>query len=139
MSELKTRPTAASVSDFLAQQSDGRRADCEAVLRMMEAATGERAEMWGAAIVGFGRYAYTGSNRKTFEWPIVGFSPRKNDLTLYLMPGFEQREELLGKLGRHKTGKSCLYLKKLADVDTGTLQALIDRSVEAMEPQRIRR
>lgn len=138
MSELKTRPTAASVSDFLAQQPDGRRADCEAVLRMMETATGERAEMWGAAIVGFGRYAYTGSNKKTFEWPIVGFSPRKNDLTLYLMPGFEQREELLGKLGKHKTGKSCLYLKKLADVDLDTLQALIDRSVEAMEPQRIR-
>ena len=139
MSELKTRPTAASVSEFLAQQGDQRRADCEAVLRMMEAATGERAEMWGAAIVGFGRYAYTGSNRKTFEWPIVGFSPRKNDLTLYPMPGFEQRAELLGRLGKHKTGKSCLYLKKLADVDLDTLQALIDCSVDAMALQRIRR
>lgn len=139
MSELKTRPTAASVAEFLAQQGDQRRADCEAVQRMMEAATGERAEMWGAAIVGFGRYAYTNSTKKTFEWPIVGFSPRKNDLTLYLMPGFEQRAELLGRLGKHKTGKSCLYLKKLADVDLDTLQALIDRSVEAMEPQRIRR
>ena len=73
------------------------------------------------------------------EWPIIGFSPRKNDLTLYLMPGFEQRAELLGRLGKHKTGKSCLYLKKLADVDADTLQALIDRSVDAMEPQRIRR
>ena len=105
----------------------------------MEAATGERAEMWGAAIVGFGRYAYTNSTRKTFEWPVVGFSPRKNDLTLYLMPGFEGRAELLGKLGKHKTGKSCLYLKKLADVDAGVLQELIDCSVRAMEPQRIRR
>lgn len=139
MSELKTRPTTASVSEFLAQQTNDRRADCEAVVRMMEAATGERAEMWGAAIVGFGRYAYTNSTKKTFEWPVVGFSPRKNDLTLYLMPGFEGRAELMGRLGKHKTGKSCLYLKKLADVDAGVLQELIDCSVRAMEPQRIRR
>lgn len=139
MSELKTRPTSASVAEFLALQTDARRADCEAVLRMMEAATGERAEMWGAAIVGFGRYAYANSSKKTFEWPIVGFSPRKNDLTLYLMPGFEGRAELLGKLGKHKTGKSCLYLKKLADVDPGVLQELIECSVQAMAPQRIRR
>ena len=139
MSELKTRPTAASVSEFLAQQGDQRRADCEAVLRMMEAVTGERAEMWGAAIVGFGRYAYRGNSKKAMDWPIIGCSPRKNDLTLYLMPGFEQRAELLGKLGRHKTGKSCLYLKKLADVDLDTLQALIDCSVDAMALQRIRR
>ncbi len=139
MSELKTRPTAASVSEFLALQTNARRADCEAIVRMMEAATGERAEMWGAAIVGFGRYAYTNSTKKTFEWPVVGFSPRKNDLTLYLMPGFEGRAELLGKLGKHKTGKSCLYLKKLADVDAGVLEELIAWSVRAMEPQRIRR
>ena len=139
MSELKTRPTTASVAEFLAQQGDQRRADCEAVLRMMEAATGERAEMWGAAIVGFGRYAYTGSNRKTFEWPIVGFSPRKNDLTLYLMPGFEGRAELMARLGKHKTGKSCLYLKTLADVDARVLRELIDYSVRGMDPQRVRR
>lgn len=139
MGELKTRPTTASVAEFLAQQSPERRADCEAVLRMMEAATGERAEMWGAAIVGFGRYAYTNSTKKTFEWPVVGFSPRKNDLTLYLMPGFEGHAGLMGRLGKHKTGKSCLYLKKLADVDAGVLQALIDASVEAMAPRRIRR
>ena len=137
MSELKTRPTAASVPEFLGQQGDQRRADCEAVLRMMEAGTGEGAEMWGAAIVGFGRYAYTGSNRKTFEWPNVGFSPRKNDLTLYLMPGFEQRAELLGRLGKHKTGKSCLYLKKLADVDAGVLRAIIEGCARAMAPRRI--
>ena len=139
MSELKTRPTTASVSEFLARQTNERRADCEAIVRMMEVATGERAEMWGAAIVGFGRYAYTNSTKKTFEWPLVGFSPRKNDLTLYLMPGFEGRAELLGRLGKHKTGKSCLYLKKLADVDAGVLRELIDRSVQAMEPRRIRR
>lgn len=139
MSELKTRPTTASVSDFLALQPDQRRADCEAVVRMMEAATGERAEMWGAAIVGFGRYAYSGSSKKVMEWPIVGFSPRKNDLTLYIMPGFEGFAELMAKLGKHKTGKACLYLKKVADVDADVLQQVIDGSVRAMDAQRVRR
>lgn len=139
MSELKTRPTSASVSEFLAQQTNERRADCEAVLQMMEAATGERAEMWGAAIVGFGRYAYTNSSKKTNEWPIIGFSPRKNDLTLYITPGFDGFSELMAKLGKHKLSKACLYLKKLADVDAKVLRKLIDGSVKAMEPQRIRR
>lgn len=138
MSELKTRPTDASVADFLAQQPDARRADCETVLRMMEAATGERARMWGTGIVGFGRYAYSNSTKKTFEWPLVGFSPRKNDLTLYIMPGFEGFAGLMARLGRHKTGKSCLYLKKLADIDADVLRQLIEGSVRAMEPQRIR-
>lgn len=138
MSELKTRPTAASVSEFLSLQPDQRRADCEAVAAMMEAATGERAEMWGAAIVGFGRYAYTNSTKKTYEWPLIGFSPRKNDLTLYIMPGFEGFADLMAKLGKHKTGKSCLYLKTLADVDPKVLRQVIDGSVKAMEPQRIR-
>lgn len=73
------------------------------------------------------------------EWPIAGFSPRRNDLTLYLMPGFEGRADLMAKLGKHKTGKSCLYIKKLADVDAGVLQELIECSVRAMEPQRILR
>lgn len=138
MSELKTRPTTASVADFLALQPDARRADCEAVAAMMEAATGERAEMWGAAIVGFGRYAYTNSTRKTYEWPLIGFSPRKNDLTLYIMPGFEGFAELMAKLGKHKTGKSCLYLKTLADIDREVLRQIIEGSVKAMEPQRVR-
>jgi len=139
MSELKTRPTNASVVEFLALQPDARRTDCEVVLRMMEAATGERAEMWGASIVGFGRYAYTNSTKKTFEWPLVGFSPRKNDLTLYIMPGFEGFTELMAKLGKYKIGKSCLYLKRLADVDTEVLRRLIDGSVQAMAAQRLRR
>lgn len=138
MSELKTRPTDASVADFIAGQPAARRADCEAVATMMEAATGEAPLMWGDGIVGFGRYAYTNSTRKTFEWPLVGFSPRKNDLTLYIMPGFEGFAELMGRLGKHKIGKSCLYLKRLADVDTDVLRALVEGSVEAMEPQRVR-
>ena len=138
MGEPKTKPTDASVSEFLARQDSARRADCEAIVRMMEAATGERAQMWGEAIVGFGRYAYTNSSKKTAEWPIVGFSPRKNDLTLYLMQGFDGHTELLAKLGKHKTSKACLYVKKLADIDAGILRQLIEASVQAMEPQRVR-
>ena len=136
--EPKTRPTSASVPDFLARQPEARRADCEAVCAMMQAATGEPPVMWGEAIVGFGRYAYTNTSRKTFEWPVVGFSPRKNDLTLYIMPGFDAFAGLMAKLGRHKTGKSCLYLKKLADVDAGVLREIIDGSVRAMAPKRLR-
>ena len=136
--EPKTRPTSASVPDFLARQPEARRADCEAVCAMMQAATGEPPVMWGEAIVGFGRYAYTNTSRKTFEWPVVGFSPRKNDLTLYIMPGFDAFAGLIAKLGRHKTGKSCRYIKQLADVDAGVLRGIIDGSVRAMAPKRIR-
>lgn len=136
--EPKTRPTSASVPDFLARQPEARRADCEAVCAMMQAATGEPPVMWGEAIVGFGRYAYTNTSRKTFEWPLVGFSPRKHDLTLYIMPGFDAFAGLIAKLGRHKTGKSCLYIKKLADVDAGVLRGIIDGSVRAMAPRRVR-
>ncbi|MBN8264609.1 MAG: DUF1801 domain-containing protein [Xanthomonadales bacterium] len=136
--EPKTRPTSASVPDFLARQPKARRADCEAVCAMMQAATGEPPVMWGEAIVGFGRYAYTNTSRKSFEWPLVAFSPRKNDLTLYIMPGFDAFAGLIAKLGRHKTGKSCLYIKQLADVDAGVLRGIIDGSVRAMAPKRIR-
>ena len=136
--EPKTRPTSASVPDFLARQPEARRADCEAVCAMMQAATGEPPVMWGEAIVGFGRYAYTNTSRKTFEWPVVGFSPRKHDLTLYIMPGFDAFAGLMAKLGRHKTGKSCLYIKQLADVDAGVLRGIIDGSVRAMAPKRLR-
>ena len=138
MSELKTRPTDTSVEEFLALQAGARRADCEAIVRMMEAATGERAQMWGSAIVGFGRYLYTNSTNKPQEWPLVGFSPRKNDLTLYIMPGFDGFAGLMSRLGRHKVGKSCLYLKRLADVDAAVLQQLIEGSVRAMEARRVR-
>lgn len=138
MSELKTRPTAEPVSDFLSRQPGDRRADCEALMEMMEAATGESAQMWGDSMVGFGRYAYTNSAKKKAEWLLVGFSPRKSDLTLYIMPGFDDFAELMEKLGKHKTGKSCLYLKKLADVDNAVLRQLIEGSVEAMESKRVR-
>lgn len=137
MGEPKTRAGDASVAAFLAQQPDERRADCEAVSAMMQAATGEPATMWGGSIVGFGRYAYVSSG-KTNEWPLVGFSPRKNELVLYLTAGFDDAGALLDMLGRHRTGKACLYVKRMADVDAQVLRRLIDASVEAMEAKRIR-
>lgn len=137
-SENKTQATVASVDAFLDAIADPqRRDDCRRVRALMEAATGAPAVMWGPSIVGFGRYRYRYASGREGEWPVTGFSPRKNDLTLYLMPGFEQQAALMAKLGKHKTGKSCLYLKRLADVDRVVLEELITRSVAAMAPQRI--
>lgn len=138
MAENKTQPTDASVESFIDAIADPRRReDCRRVAAMMQAASGAPPVMWGAAIVGFGRYRYTYASGRTGDWPVIGFSPRKHDLTLYLMPGFEQLTALLQKLGKHKTGKSCLYLKSLDQVDLAALQEMIDRSVAAMAPQRI--
>ena len=139
MGEPKTRPTTASVADFLALQPDARRVDCEEIAAMMQAATGEPAVMWGDAIVGFGRYAQSYAKGQPLEWPVVGFSPRKAELVLYLMQGFDGAQPMLGRLGKHKTSKACLYIKRLSDVDAKVLRKLIDGSVQAMEPQRIRR
>ncbi len=138
MSEPKTRPNAASVEAFLAQQPDARRADCDAIVAMMQAATGESAQMWGAAIVGFGRYNQAYANGKSMEWLLTGFSPRKNELVLYVLTGSKAQNALLEKLGKHKTGKSCLYIKKLADVDRDVLVQLVRESVQEMEPVRVR-
>lgn len=140
MSEAKTQPTTEDPVAFVDRIEDPqRRADCHAVMAMMRKAAGAPPVMWGAAIVGFGRYRYTYASGHSGEWPIIGFSPRKNDLTLYLMPGFETRQALMARLGKHKTGKSCLYLKRLSDVDLPTLEALIAESVRAMASQRVDR
>ncbi len=131
-------PTGVPVAHFLASVAEpARRADCETLLRLMEAATGERGQMWGTAIVGCATYRYAYASGQSGDWPVVAFSPRKNDLTVYLMPGFERHAELLQRLGRHKTGKVCLYLKRLADVDLDVLRQLIEASVAAMAPQRM--
>ncbi|MBK6470503.1 MAG: DUF1801 domain-containing protein [Betaproteobacteria bacterium] len=114
-----------------------RRADCETLVRLMEAATGERGQMWGGAIVGFGSYHYVYASGNSGDWPVVAFSPRKTDLSVYIMPGFESHASLLQRLGKHKTGKSCLTLKRLADVDLDVLRQLIEASVAAMAPQRV--
>ena len=139
MAELKTKPTDASVSAFLGKVADpARRADCQAVAKMLEEVTGEEPKMWGPSIVGFGRYRYQGANGKDAEWPVIGFSPRKTDLTFYLMPGVARFGALTAKLGRYKSGKSCLYVRKLADVDMNVLRQLCAASVKAMESKRVK-
>lgn len=134
MAELKTKQTKRSVSAFLDSIEDKkRRAECRTVAKMMRAATGCPARMWGTSIVGFGAYDCRYASGRKGRWPLVGFSPRKHNLTLYIMPGFSQFDRLMGELGKYKTGKSCLYVKSLHDVDQNKLRMLIDGSVKYMK------
>lgn len=133
MAELKTKVNDASVTTFLAQHEYARRTDCERVLALMEKVTKSPAKMWGASIVGFGTYTYQYESGRTGDWMLTGFSPRKQNLTLYIMSGFEGEPELMATLGKYKTGKSCLYLKKLDDVDLKVLEKLIAASVKFMK------
>lgn len=131
MSDLKTTPNNASVEDFLNQvEPEQKRQDAFEILRMMKEVTGAEPQMWGPSIVGFGAYHYKYESGREGDWFLVGFSPRKQNLTLYIMAGFKRYEELLAKLGKHKTGKSCLYLNKLADVDEEVLRQMVAASVE---------
>lgn len=137
MAELKTKQTNASVKDFLNQITDEeRRKDCFTVAKLMEEITGEKPKMWGPSIVGFGKYHYKYASGQEGDWPIAAFSPRKRDLTLYLMPGFAEHAELMKKLGKHSTGKSCLYIKRLSDIHMPTLKKLIKDSVNWMDKYR---
>jgi hypothetical protein len=134
MAELKTRPTGASVKQFLDSIPDeNRRKDCQTVARIMKEETGKEPELWGPSIVGFGSYHYRYESGREGDWFVTGFSPRKNDLTLYIMSGFDRYDSLMLKLGKHKTGKSCLYLKRLADVDPDVLRELIRESVKYLK------
>jgi hypothetical protein len=138
-SSPKTQPTQASVAAFIAAIPEPeRRADCETLARLMQAVVGEPPVMWGSAIVGFGAYRYQYASGTQGDWPLVAFSPRKGDLSVYLMPGFEVLAPQLQKLGRHKTGKACLYLRKLADVDPAVLRKMIEISVASLAPQRVK-
>jgi hypothetical protein len=131
MPELKTVKTDASVTDFVeAVEHPRRREDSFALLELMCKITGEKPAMWGASIVGFGTYTYKYASGREGEWPLTGFSPRKRNLTLYIMPGFDRYEALLDKLGKFKTGKSCLYVNKLDDVDIDVLRELVRQSVQ---------
>lgn len=133
MAEPKTKPTKASVEKFLNQVPDEtRREDCFKVAKMMEEITGYKPQMWGPSIVGFGTYRYKYESGREGDWPITGFSPRKQDLTLYIMPGFAEHGDLMEQLGKHRTGKSCLYIKRLSDVHVPTLKKLIRESVKRM-------
>jgi hypothetical protein len=130
MTGLKTQRTDADVDTFLSGVPDPRRReDARAVVAMMREITGEEPAMWGTSIVGFGTIRYRNSTGKEAEWPAIGLSPRKQALTLYLMDGFEDRRDLLGRLGAHTTGKACLYVKRLDALDEGVLRELISASV----------
>lgn len=133
MSEPKTKKNDASVEEFLnGVENDQKREDCFELVKLMEGVTGHPAKMWGASIVGFGTYQYKYASGREGEWMTVGFSPRKANLTLYIMSGFDEYEGLMESLGKFKTGKSCLYVKKLADVDNDVLRELVDKSVKHM-------
>jgi hypothetical protein len=131
MAELKTKATEQSVENFLANIPDaGRRSDCQAVLEMMKQVTGHEPRMWGSTIIGFGdrHYRYeSGHEGDTF---LVGFSPRKQNLTLYISPAVEAYRDLLDGLGKHKTGKGCVYINRLADVDLAVLRKLIRQAAD---------
>jgi len=134
MSDLKTQPTDASVEDFLAAVEPlRRREDALAVCALMREVMGETPVLWGSSIVGFGRYTYVNSTKKPADWPIIGFSPRKAALTVYIMPGFQARADLLECLGPHTTSVSCLYIKRLDQVDMGVLRDLCEWSVAEMK------
>ena len=133
MAENKTQKTGASVTGFLQSIEDPQiRADARRVASMMRRATGKRAKMWGTSIVGYGTYHYRYESGREGDFMVTGYSPRKQALTVYIMPGFSTFVPLMKKLGKYKTGKSCLYIKRLADVDEKILEQLIDRSVRLM-------
>lgn len=133
MAENKTKATKASVTEFINSIDDkNRRADVRKVAAMMRKATGKRAKMWGSSIVGYGTYHYKYESGREGDFMVTGFSPRKQALTVYIIPGFSHFEKLMAKLGKYKTGKSCLYIRRLSDVDEKVLERLIDSSVKHM-------
>ena len=131
MAELKTKRNDGDVDAFLSGVEDeGRRQDCYEVLELMKEVTGEQPKMWGGSIVGFGEYTYKYESGRTGDWMAIGFAPRKQALTLYIMSGFDGYADLMERLGKHKTGKSCLYIKTLDDIDRPTLRELVALSVQ---------
>lgn len=133
MAELKTKPTTASVADYLAGIADpGRRADCEALIDLMSRLSGKPPVMWGA-IVGFGTYHYRYASGHEGDSTRVGFASRAKDLSIYIMAGFDRFPDLMARLGKYKTGKACLYVKRLSDIDMGVLAELITGSLAYMD------
>ncbi len=129
MAEQKTQPGAQSVAAFLAAiPSETQRADCQELVRLMEDLIGEPPVLWGSTMVGFGTYHYRYASGHAGDAMLAGFAPRKQNITLYLYSGFDQHGDLLARLGKHKTGKGCLYIKQLSDVDTSTLRELVQQS-----------
>jgi len=134
MSSLKTQPHEGDVRAYLASiEPEKKRDDAFKILALMEDVTGEPATMWGDSMIGFGKYHYKYKSGREGEWFLTGFAPRKQNLTLYIMAGFDEYGALLGKLGKYKTGKSCLYIKKIEDVDESVLRELVVKSVDHMK------
>lgn len=133
MAENKTKATKVSVTEFINSIEDRqKRADTKKVAAMMRKTTGKRAKMWGSSIVGYGAYHYKYESGREGDCMIAGFSPRKQALTVYILAGFKRFDTLMGKLGKYKTGKSCLYIKRLSDIDEKVLEKLIGESVKYM-------
>jgi len=129
MAELKTKPTDAKVSDFLEAIEDSqKKQDCQKIAEIMQKIAGSEPTMWGESIVGFGAYRYQYASGRTGDWFSIGFSPRKKDITLYLMGGLDKHQDALGKMGKYKRGKGCLYINKLSDVDIDILESVIEKS-----------
>lgn len=134
MAELKTKPTKDSVAKFLAAIPEAdRRSDCQEIAKMMAKITKEEPKMWGASIVGFGEYHYVGASGREGDWFMVGVSPRKSAITVYLIGGLDDQGDLLGKLGKHKAGKGCLYINKLSDIEIAVLTKLVKASVQKLQ------
>jgi len=132
MAENKTKPTEVSVSAFIdAITDETKRADAKALVKLMQTASGKKPKMWGPSIIGFGSCHYKYDSGREGDMPLIGFSPRKAANVLYGAIGFSGAEALLAKLGNHTTGKGCLYIKKLADIDQKVLEALVAKSVSA--------
>ena len=132
MAENKTKPTEVSVSAFIEAITDEtKRADAKAVVKLMQSASGEKPKMWGPSIIGFGSVHYKYGSGREGDMPVIAFSPRKAASVLYGAIGFDGAEKLLAKLGKHTTGKGCLYIKKLSDVDQKVLQTLVAKSLAA--------
>lgn len=133
MAELKTKPTEQSVDQFLSYiDEEKRKQDCVTILKLMKQVTKEEPKMWGNSIFGFGTYHYRYESGREGDWFLTGFSPRKQNLTIYIMPGFNRYGQLLAKLGKHSTGKGCLYINKIEDINLDVLRELIEESVEML-------
>jgi hypothetical protein len=136
--EPKTTRTGASVAEFLGTVPDPRRrADAEEVCELMREVTGQEPAMWGPSMVGFGRYRYRYASGREGEWPAVAMSPRKQALTLYLSEDYDQYADLMARLGQHTTGKSCLYIKRLSDIDLDVLRTLVRNGFELVNGRTI--
>ncbi|MFX0012037.1 MAG: DUF1801 domain-containing protein [Candidatus Hermodarchaeota archaeon] len=134
MSNLKTKPNSNSVSEFLKKvESPAKREDSFEIIRILKEITKEEPVMWGDSIVGFGSYHYKYESGREGDWFLTGFSPRKQNLTLYIMSGFDNHKTLLNKLGKYKIGKSCLYINKLKDIDKSVLRELILDSIKSIK------